>query len=265
VFAVDRRAHFASEAGPFTRRTPAPYSAVVVNLFGNSSLNERGATAQTQKSKFEKEERQRNRMKLLSITALALSLLPLQARAQANWNPFAALPSVVGLFKKLDAKFDSLVTVENQSQLLRSVDKIRINTYRLEKDSESLLKSIPNDQPHSTQREAIRESIRALSETIREMRLNLRTFGADLRLKGKDGEVAESALSSGFDGKEEAVIFVTRELGKSWDENYHWDPKPLREKLEAGLKAVKAAQVAVTDFERKFSRFDEKKKWRLDE
>ena len=173
--------------------------------------------------------------------------------AQREWDPLAAVTSVVDWLEGLNASFDQIVQREQRAQLLRSVDRTRKDLYTLELDTRFLLDSIPDEVPSEATREHIAGYASDLLDTVNKLADHLRSFGADLRLEGESVEQVEGKLTSGIRTRARVLTFVEGRLKDVKDNPASWQPDVVREQLRKGLQAVGEAQRAITEFQKKLA------------
>lgn len=192
----------------------------------------------------------------IALLVLVLSQMPASA-ADRGWDPLEGISSLVAWFKTLNAEFDQIADQEKQGQLLRSVDRLRRDLYRLEVDTRFLLESIPTEPPTESELQHIGNYADDLLQTVEELSEHVREVGADLRLQDRDaGDEVEWKLTSGLRTRGVVLTYVQDKLVEAARDPTSWEPQAVRAKLQIGLAAVKEAQVAVTGFQRRLQSMD---------
>jgi hypothetical protein len=181
---------------------------------------------------------------------LLLGMLPSTSYAQSGWDPLAGITQLVDWFSRLNDKFEQVVVAEDRGQLLRAVDRLRKELYALEADARILRDTVPDSVPTKEEREHLRNLAAELQKTVSRLTEASRRVGADLRLN--EAEEVEKALTSGLRTRAAALTYLQRAINDS--AHGQWNAPEVRLRLEKGIEAVRAAQLAVTSFRQKLSR-----------
>lgn len=186
----------------------------------------------------------------MCVTLLSCTI-PQAVHAQDEGMASRGISETVDFITKLPSifwswvdEFDRVAEKEKRKQLVRKVDKLRKDLYRLELDKRFLLESIPDKNPDVA---LIRQNIQDLEGTLEDLRRALRDIGADMRA-GQGQEVEEllrNSLSTRTKGLREIDAAV---------HNPNYDAERIREALLRGIAAVNAAQIAVTAFYNRISK-----------
>jgi hypothetical protein len=187
------------------------------------------------------------RQAIVALLFAATTLAPTSALAQLTWDPFDGVLKLVEWFEKLNAKFENIVTVEKEAQLLRSVDRLRKNLYALEADTQILQDNIPDKSPNAEQKEQLQKLVDELMASVTRLSSTAREIGADLRLN--EGSEVEFTLTYGLRTRAGVLIYLQQTI----NQGQPWNAQEVRAQLDQGLQAVRAAQVAVTVFRHKLS------------
>ena len=174
-----------------------------------------------------------------------------------DFEPLDGVSHLVAWFRQLNDHFDNIVENEKKAQLLRVVDRLRKSLYELEVDARFLIDSIPTDRPDEKQLVQIDGFVEDLLRTVSRLRENLREIGADLRLADQTERLeAEDRLSAGLRTRGIVLTELQRKLLEVRRGVATWRPDTIRTRLRVGLNAVKDAQIAITEFQRKLATSD---------
>jgi len=200
-------------------------------------------------------------LRLVLVVSLFFILCTPTVMASSGWDPLDGISHLVTWFQQLNNDFDALVVSEKKAQLLRAVDRLRKSLYQLEVDTRFLIDSIPTECPDLEQRGQIKGYVKDLLRTVRRLSGNLREVGADLRLADQTERFeAESILTRGLGIRRAVLTEVEQELMESHfcapAFGSPWRPDWIRTRLQVGLNAVKDAQIAITEFQRKITASD---------
>lgn len=187
------------------------------------------------------------RQALFAYLLAATMLVPRTALAQSTWEPFDGVLKLVEWFVKMNAQFDKIVIVEKQGQLLRSVDRLRKDLYALEADTRILQDNIPDERPNAEQKHQLQKLVDELMASVGRLSRTAREIGADLRLN--EGSEVEKALTYGLRTRARVLTYLQQTINES--DTRPWNPQEVRARIDQGLQAVRAAQVAVTKFRQK--------------
>lgn len=182
-------------------------------------------------------------MMLVAVAALTQSN---PSMAQAGWDPMAGVSQMVSWFSKLNEQIDKVVETEKRGQLVRAVDRLRKELYALEANTVVLRDSVPDGLPSAEERQYLQQLADDLLQVVIRLSKSVRDVGAELRLN--DAEQIESALTSGLRTRAQVLTAFQQALAQS--EQGKWNPLEVRGRLDAGIQAVKAAQLAATKFRR---------------
>ena len=178
---------------------------------------------------------------------LAVSLLhPAPANAQATWDPMGGVSKIVAWFSQLNEQMDKVIEKEKRAQLLRAVDRLRQDLYTLEGNAQILRDSVPDHAPSKDDREYLRQQSADLLDTVARLSRSVAAVGAELRLN--DSADIEETLTYGL--RTRAVVLTDFQEALQRSEAAVWDAKEIRKRLDVGIQAVKAAQLAATQFRR---------------
>ena len=166
--------------------------------------------------------------------------------AQADWDPLDGVSQMVSWFAKLNEQIDKVVETEKRGQLVRAVDRLRKELYALEASAVVLLDSVPENPPSAEERQYLQQLSTELLRVVMRLSKSVREVGAELRLN--DAEQIESALTYGLRTRAQVLTDFQQALARS--EQGQWNPSEVRRRLDAGIQAVKAAQLAATKFRR---------------
>jgi hypothetical protein len=186
------------------------------------------------------------RQAIVALLFAATTLAPASALAQETWEPFDGVLKLVEWFDKLNAQFEKIVTVEKEAQLLRSVDRLRKDLYALEADTQILQDNIPDKSPNAEQKGQLQKLLDELMASVTRLGSTAREVGADLRLN--EGSDVEIALTHGLVTRRVVLTNLEQTINQG-----PWNAQEVRARLDQGLQAVRAAQVAVTAFRHKLS------------
>jgi hypothetical protein len=182
-------------------------------------------------------------MMLVAVAALTQSN---PSMAQAGWDPMTGVSQMVSWFSKLNEQIDKVVETEKRGQLVRAVDRLRKELYALEANTVVLRDSVPEGLPSAEERQYLQQLADDLLQVVIRLSKSVRDVGAELRLN--DAEQIESALTSGLRTRAQVLTAFQQALAQS--EQGKWNPSEVRGRLDAGIQAVKAAQLAATKFRR---------------
>lgn len=166
--------------------------------------------------------------------------------AQADWDPLDGVSQMVSWFAKLNEQIDKVVETEKRGQLVRAVDRLRKELYALEASAVVLLDSVPENPPSAEERQYLQQLSTELLRVVMRLSKSVREVGAELRLN--DAEQIESALTYGLRTRAQVLTEFQQALAQS--EQGKWHPSVVRRRLDVGIQAVKAAQLAATKFRR---------------
>lgn len=166
--------------------------------------------------------------------------------AQAGWDPMTGVSQMVSWFAKLNEQIDKVVETETRGQLVRAVDRLRKELYALEANTVVLRDSVPEGLPNAEERQYLQQLADDLLQVVIRLSKSVRDVGAELRLN--DAEQIESALTYGLRTRAQVLTAFQQALAQS--EQGKWNPSEVRGRLDAGIQAVKAAQLAATKFRR---------------
>lgn len=193
-------------------------------------------------------------MKHICVIALLFAttiLAPANALAQKDENeylrdPFKGILEIVDWFTKLNDDFDQIVIVEKKGQLERAIDRLRKSLYAYEIDIGVFRDKIPDEKPEGDVKDKLWDrQIKSMS-TLRILVSAVNDIGADIRLN--DGKEVMQMLSGGFTEKGITLDYIQNAL-----KNGPWNAEEIRGRLDKGIKAIRDAQIAVTEFEEKLS------------
>jgi hypothetical protein len=182
-------------------------------------------------------------MMLVAVAALT-QMQP--SLAQASWEPLDGVSQMVSWFAKLNEQIDKVVETEKRGQLVRAVDRLRKELYALEANTVILRDSVPEGLPSAEERQYLQQLADELLQVVVRLSKSVRDVGAELRLN--DAEQIESALTYGLRTRAQVLTEFQQALAQS--EQGKWHPSVVRRRLDVGIQAVKAAQLAATKFRR---------------
>lgn len=182
---------------------------------------------------------------MLLVTVAALTQAQ-PSLAQADWDPLDGVSQMVAWFAKLNEQIDKVVETEKRGQLVRAVDRLRKELYALEASAVVLLDSVPENPPSAEERQYLQQLSTELLRVVIRLSKSVGEVGAELRLN--DAEQIESALTHGLRTRAQVLTEFQQALARS--EQGQWNPSEVRRRLDTGIQAVKAAQLAATKFRR---------------
>lgn len=185
----------------------------------------------------------------LSIGVLLLAIAATQPNlsvAQEGWDPIAGVSKMIDWFSKLNEQVDKIIEVEKRGQLIRAVDRVRKDLYALEAEAVILRDSVPESRPTTENREYLQQLSTNLLQVVRRLSVSVRDVGAELRLN--NAAEIESALTYGL--RTRGLILTEFQYALAESAEGKWNPSEVRGRLDVGIKAVKAAQLAATTFRR---------------
>jgi hypothetical protein len=182
----------------------------------------------------------------MMLVALAALTQTQPSLAQASWEPLDGVSQMVSWFAKLNEQIDKVVETEKRGQLVRAVDRLRKELYALEANTVILRDSVPEGLPSAEERQYLQQLADELLQVVVRLSKSVRDVGAELRLN--DAEQIESALTYGLRTRAQVLTEFQQALAQS--EQGKWNPSVVRRRLDAGIQAVKAAQLAATKFRR---------------
>lgn len=180
------------------------------------------------------------------LVALAALTQAQPSLAQADWDPLDGVSQMVAWFAKLNEQIDKVVETEKRGQLVRAVDRLRKELYALEASAVVLLDSVPENPPSAEERQYLQQLSTELLRVVIRLSKSVGEVGAELRLN--DAEQIESALTHGLRTRAQVLTEFQQALARS--EQGQWNPSEVRRRLDTGIQAVKAAQLAATKFRR---------------
>ena len=183
------------------------------------------------------------------LVALALSLSP-SSIAQSDWDPLTGVSQIVSWFTKLNEQVDKVVATERKGQLIRAVDRLRRDLYALEGNAVILRDTVPDERPNAEQRQYLHKLSRELLEVVSQLGESVRAVGAEVRLN--EAEAIESALTYGLRTRALTLTQFQRAIDESAAGK--WNATDVKARLQLGIDAVKAAQLAATKFRRDLDR-----------
>jgi hypothetical protein len=182
----------------------------------------------------------------MMLVALATLTQTQPSLAQASWEPLDGVSQMVSWFAKLNEQIDKVVETEKRGQLVRAVDRLRKELYALEANTVVLRDSVPEGLPSAEERQYLQQLADELLQVVVRLSKSVRDVGAELRLN--DAEQIESALTYGLRTRAQVLTEFQQALAQS--EQGKWNPSVVRRRLDVGIQAVKAAQLAATKFRR---------------
>jgi DNA repair exonuclease SbcCD ATPase subunit len=184
-------------------------------------------------------------------TILLSYALPGSIHAQDEGRANRGVLEAVDIITKLPSifwdwvnEFDKVAEKEKRKELIRKVDALRKDLYRLELDKRFLLESIPDKAPDIA---LIRQNIHDLDTTLQNLRHTLRDIGADVR--ATEGQKVEDLIRNSLSTRTKGLSEIEAAV-----QNPNYDATTIREALLRGIAAVNAAQVAVTAFYNRISK-----------
>jgi hypothetical protein len=166
--------------------------------------------------------------------------------AQAAWDPMAGVSQMISWFSKLNEQVDKVVEAEKRGQLIRAVDKLRKDLYALEASAVILRDSVPESPPTAEEHQYLQQLSTELLQVVRKLSESVRDVGAELRLN--DAERIEFSLTYGL--RTRAQVLTEFQYALAQSAQGKWNASEVRGRLDIGIGAVKAAQLAATKFRR---------------
>lgn len=158
-------------------------------------------------------------------------------------NPFEGVSRIVEWFDKLNAKFDEIVRIEPNAQLISSIDDLLAVLYAIETGIQTIEANLPEQPPDEKQKEFLEVQIRKLKDDLlKAVNYCVQDISPDLRLDDAD---SAKHLMPDLNDKTIVLTFLDDMLNHG-----PWDSKKATELLDKGLKSIRDLQKESTGVSR---------------